>query len=83
MTLLLGPCMLLAPAVFVLAILAVPLWPVALALVGVTWLVVWPLEQLLGALGIAATQGWCSKIGRLFRVLLTPWKYFDPPSSSK
>ena len=80
MPLLLGPCTLLAPLVLVVAILAVPLWPVALALVGVTWLLVWPVERLLGALGVSVMQGWSLSIGRLFRVLLTPWTYFDPPT---
>ena len=72
--------MLLAPLVLVLAILAVPLWPVALALVGAAWCIVWPVERLLGALGVAAMRGWSTRIGRLFRTLLTPWTYFDPPA---
>lgn len=80
MTLLLGPCTLLAPLVLILAIAAVPLWPVALVLVGAAWCVVWPAERLLGAIGVTAMQGWTASIGRLFRALLTPWTYFDPPS---
>lgn len=80
MPLLLGPCTLLAPLVLLVAILAIPLWPVALVVIGATWLVVWPIEHLLRALGVSAMQGWHTKIGRLFRTLLTPWTYFDPPS---
>lgn len=80
MPLLLGPCMLLAPFVLVLAILAVPLWPVALAAVGLCWLIVWPLERLFAALGRRTLQGATVKIGRLFRTLLTPWTYFDSPN---
>jgi hypothetical protein len=77
MPLLLGPCMFLAPLVMVLAILAIPLWPVFLALLGAAWLIVWPVEQLARALGTHAFDGASKRLGRWFRILLTPWTYFD------
>ena len=79
MPLLLGPCMLLAPVVVVLAILAVPLWPVVLAAVGAAWLIVWPVEQLARSLGAHALDGTSKQLGGWFRILLTPWTYFDTP----
>jgi hypothetical protein len=75
-----GPCMLLAPFVFILALLAIPFWPVILALVGLAWLVVWPLERMALAMGMGDRMVWAPKIGRAFRVLLTPWSYFDLPA---
>jgi hypothetical protein len=80
MPLLLGPCMFLAPLVMVLAILAIPFWPVFLALLGAAWLIVWPIERLAQSLGSHAFEGATKKIGGWFRTLLTPWTYFDTPA---
>ena len=74
-----GPCMLLAPLVFILALLAVPFWPVILALIGLIWLVLWPIERMAVWMGLRGTMGWTSVVGRVFRVVLTPWTYFDLP----
>ena len=72
------PCAIFAPLIFVLFILALPLWPVALVLVGLAWCVVWPLERLLSALGAGAMRGWSAWIGYAFVVILKPWYFFDP-----
>ncbi len=74
-----GPCMLLAPLVFILALLAVPFWPVILALIGLTWLVLWPVERMAVWMGLRTTMGWTAAVGRVFRIVLTPWTYFDLP----
>jgi hypothetical protein len=80
MPLLLGPCMFLAPLVMVLAILAIPLWPVVLVALGAAWLIVWPVEFLARALGVHAIDGTAKKLGGWFRFMLTPWTYFDVPA---
>jgi hypothetical protein len=80
MPLLLGPCMFLAPLVMVLAILAIPLWPVVLVAFGAAWLIVWPAEYIVHALGVHAFDGTATKLGSWFRFMLTPWTYFDPPA---
>ncbi|MFN8574723.1 MAG: hypothetical protein U0132_21900 [Gemmatimonadaceae bacterium] len=82
MTILVGPCMFVAPLAAVLAILAIPLWPVAILFVGVTWLLVWPLEQLLIAMGVRSDNAWSRSIARLFMTVLKPWTYFDPPATT-
>jgi hypothetical protein len=71
--------MLLAPLVAVLAILALPVWPVAIVLVGAAFLVLWPVERLLGLLGTGLMSGWSAAVGRAFMLVLRPWRYFDPP----
>lgn len=57
MALAIGPCMFLAPLVAVLLIVAIPLWPVALALLAALLIVTWPLEQLCRLLHIPAFVG--------------------------
>ena len=71
--------MLLAPLVAVLAILALPLWPVAIVLVGAAFLLIWPVERLLGLLGTRWMSGWSAVVGRAFMLALRPWRYFDAP----
>ncbi len=71
--------MLLAPLVAVLAILALPLWPVAIVLVGAAFLLIWPVERLLGLMGTRWMSGWSAAVGRAFMLVLRPWRYFDPP----
>lgn len=73
--------MLLAPLVAVLAILALPLWPVAIVAVGLAFLVLWPIERLLGLAGLTWIQGWSAAVGRAFMIVLRPWHFFDPPES--
>ena len=56
--------MFLAPLVLLLAILAIPLWPAALALLAVAWVIAWPLEALGRALGISILVGAPREIGQ-------------------
>ncbi|MFI5310660.1 MAG: hypothetical protein ACHQQ3_05475 [Gemmatimonadales bacterium] len=79
MVVLIGPCMFLAPLVLVVALLAIPLWPVAIVLIGACWLAVWPLERLVALAGFRGMRGWSAAIARLFVTVLRPWDYFDAP----
>jgi hypothetical protein len=81
MAVLVGPCMLVAPLVAVVAILCIPLWPVAIVVVGMAWLVVWPLEQLARRAGSVAVAGWSARVAKAFVTVLKPWNYFDPPNA--
>jgi len=81
-----GPCMFLAPVVFVLMLLAIPLWPVAIVVVTVMWLVTWPVEQMLRLVGIRRADGAAATVARWLRVVVKPWVLFEkaarPPSAS-
>lgn len=74
---LIGPCMLLAPLVAVLAFLAVPFWPVAIVLVATAWLVVWPLEHGLALAGVQLMQGWSAWVARTLYNVVKPWVWLD------
>ena len=75
-----GPCFLLAPVVAVLAVLAIPLWPVCLAVLLVLLLVIWPIEQIGTRLGIGALRGASARVWGWLRWMSTPWNWFDLPS---
>lgn len=76
MVFLIGPCMFVAPLVVVLVPIAIVLWPPTLILLGIVWLLWWPVARLGGA-GPRAVH---VTLGRWFRTLLTPWTYFDTPA---
>ena len=80
MILLIGPCMFLAPLVVLLIPLFVVLWPPVLLLTGLTWLLVWPFAAVGQWSRARAAQ---ATLGRWFRMLLTPWTYFDVPPTNK
>ena len=69
--------MLLAPLVAVLALLAVPVWPVAIAVISVLWLLIWPLERAARLVGLAAFRGWTARIGRALFIVAKPWAYLN------
>ena len=77
MTILLGPCMLLAPLVAVLAFLALPLWPIAIVIVAAIWLLVWPMERVMALFGLRFMQGWSVSLGRTLNYVVKPWVYLD------
>jgi hypothetical protein len=77
-----GPCMLLAPLVFLVGLLLVPLWPVAIVVLAALWVVVWPVEQVLVLLGVGRARGTSRRVGRWLGVAVRPWKLFDPPAKS-
>ncbi|HEY2849951.1 MAG TPA: hypothetical protein VGI97_08745 [Gemmatimonadaceae bacterium] len=79
MILLFGPCMLVAPFLVVLIPVAIVLWPPVLLLLGLIWLIVWPIAALGRAAGVQAPTRAHAALGRWFVVLLRPWRYFDAP----
>lgn len=81
MVIAIGPCFLLAPVVAVLAVLAIPLWPVCLAVLLVMLIVVWPIEQIGTRLGIGALRGASARVWGWLRWMSTPWNWFDLPNA--
>ncbi len=79
MALLIGPCLLVAPVVAVVAVLAIPLWPVAIVVLGAAWLVTWPTERAMRALGLVDRARASAALARWFGVALRPWNMFDAP----
>lgn len=75
-----GPCILLAPVVAALAVLAIPLWPVCLLVLLVALVVVWPIEQVATGLGVVALRGWSATVWSWLRWMSTPWDWFDLPA---
>ena len=75
MTILIGPCMFLGPLVFVLALLALPFWPVALVLLLAMYVVTWPIEKLTGLVTLRWFEGWSASIWRVFLNVLRPWRW--------
>ncbi len=80
MILLFGPCMFVAPLLVVLIPVAVVLWPPVLVILGVLWLLMWPLAAIGRATGIAWLPRAHAALSRWFIVLLRPWRYFDAPT---
>lgn len=74
-----GPCMFIAPLLFLLIPVAIVLWPPALLILGLLYLIVWPFAALGRALGVTWIQSLHAAVRRWFIVLLRPWRYFDAP----
>ena len=83
MAIAIGPCMFVAPLVFLLGLLLVPLWPVAIVVMAALWLVAWPLEQLLLLLRVRAVKGMSRRVARWLRVVTRPWILFELPPPKK
>ncbi len=79
MALAIGPCMFVAPLVFVVGLLLLPLWPVAIVVVAVTWVIVWPVEQILVLMHVRRVRGMSARVGKALKFTLKPWTLFDPP----
>lgn len=77
MALAIGPCMLVAPLVFLVGLLLVPLWPVAIVTIAALWVVVWPLEQVLLLLHVRAVKGMSRRVGQWLRIVTRPWILFE------
>jgi len=76
---LVGPCMFAAPLLVVLLPVALVLWPVVLVILGAGYVLLWPWALLSARLGGSWLPARLSTLGRWFRFMLTPWRYFDPP----
>jgi hypothetical protein len=81
--LLFGPCMFVAPLLIVLIPVAIVLWPPVLLILGVLYLLVWPLAAIGRGLGSTRLATAHDTLGRWFIVLLRPWRYFDAPDETK
>lgn len=79
MVLAIGPCFLLAPVVAALALLAIPLWPIALVLLLIVFILTWTVELVGTRLGLTRLRGRSAAVWRAFIWLRTPWNWFDAP----
>ncbi len=79
MALAIGPCMFVAPLAAVALIVAIPLWPVALALLSALLVVTWPVEQLCRLLRIPALRGASATVWRWLDWMAKPLNWFDTP----
>ena len=75
--------MLVAPLVVVALILAIPLWPVALALLTVLLIVTWPIELLCRLLHIPAFRGATATVWRWLVWMSMPLNWFDTPKRTE
>ena len=75
--------MLVAPLVVVALIVAIPLWPVALALLAALLVVTWPLEVLCRLLRIPAFRGATATVWRWLKWMSMPLNWFDKPQQKK
>ena len=79
MVALFGPCMFVAPLLFLLIPVAIVLWPPTLLILGILYLIVWPFAAIARALGSGWLPSLHAAMRRWFIVLLRPWRYFDAP----
>lgn len=77
-----GPCILVAPLVLVLVLLAIPLWPVAIVCTALLWLIAWPLERVLALVGVHRVSGSSRRVRAWLRVAVAPWRLFDRPAKT-
>jgi hypothetical protein len=78
-----GPCMFVAPLLILLIPVAVVLWPPALLVLGLLYLLVWPFALIGRRLNLQWLTSAHAALGRWFIVLLRPWRYFDAPRAGK
>lgn len=79
MIVLFGPCMFVAPLLILLIPVGIVLWPPTLMLIGLLYLLAWPFAAVARRLGVGWLPSWHRTLGRWFKVLLRPWRYFDAP----
>lgn len=79
MALAIGPCMFVAPLVPIIALLLLPLWLLALVVTTVVWLLVWPVDRLLAAIGVPGAGRAAAALTRWLVKVATPWRIFDLP----
>jgi len=78
MALAIGPCMFVAPLVFLLGLLLVPLWPVAIVVMAVVYGLVWPVEHVLTLCRVRWLDGASRRVGRWLKIVTMPWILFEP-----
>lgn len=72
-----GPCILFAPLLIALALLAIPLWPVAIILCALWWVIAWLAEHTCRVFRIEACVGASQRAARRLQMALRPWRLFD------
>jgi hypothetical protein len=83
MIVLFGPCMFVAPLLFLLIPVAIVLWPPVLIILGLLYLIVWPFAAIGRMLGVSWIVSLHAAMRRWFIVLLRPWRYFDAPRTKQ
>jgi hypothetical protein len=78
-----GPCMFVAPLLILLIPVGVVLWPRALLILGLLYVLVWPFALIGRRLNVRWPGSTHAALGRWFIVLLRPWRYFDAPRVNK
>lgn len=73
-----GPCIVVAPLVFLAVLLAIPLWPVAILCLAVLWSLAWVYERACGVFGVRICGGAAAAVARWLRVVARPWTLFEP-----
>lgn len=75
--------MFLAPLAVLLVPVGIVLWPPTVLLLGIAWVVTWPLSMVPGVRDHRHVIMVRGTIGRWFRTVLTPWTFFDPPDRNR
>jgi hypothetical protein len=75
--------MFVAPLLVLLIPVAVVLWPPALLILGVVYLIVWPFALIGRRFNVRWLVAAHAALGRWFVVLLRPWRYFDVPQKKQ
>ena len=83
MIILFGPCMFVAPLLILLIPIGIVLWPPAIAVLGLLYLVIWPFAAIGRRFGVRWLARLHARLGRWFVVLLRPSRYFDAPRVGK
>jgi hypothetical protein len=75
--------MFLAPVVFLVGIVGILCWPFVVVAAVPLWLLVWPLERALVALGVTRAQGLFDGATRVMHLVAKPWTYYDVPAATR
>ena len=76
-----GPCMILAPVVFVVAIVGMLCWPFVVLAAVPLWGLSWIVERGLVAIGVTSAVGVFARATRVMRFVAKPWTYYDAPGT--
>lgn len=71
--------MILAPVVFVVAILGMLCWPFVVLAAVPLWGLSWIVERVLVALGVSGAAGSFARATSVMRLVAKPWTYYDAP----
>ncbi len=74
-----GPCMILAPVVFLAVIVGMICWPFVVVAAVPLWGLSWLLERSLVSIGVTGASGLFRRATRVMRLVAKPWTYYDAP----